>query len=396
MFEEMANKKVRKIVGLMSGTSVDGIDAAVVEIEGDPYEGKVKLCAFENKPFPEGVREKIFDLFTKEKATVDKIGYMNVLLGEIYAEAVFSVVKKAGLEIADIDLIGSHGQTIYHHPQFCNEDGYPVHYTVQIGEGAVIAARTKVPCVSDFRVADMAAGGQGAPLVPFTEYLFYREEHETVLLQNIGGIGNVTVLPAGCHLDEVYAFDTGPGNMIIDGLVTCFTQGEKIMDEGGAIAKTGTVNQALFQELCNHSYFIEKPPKSTGREMFGGTYITDLYQRVVDRNISYADAIATVTEFTAWSIASSYHNFIRPYHTAHKLIIGGGGSYNKTLVARIRSYMEKAEVKVFVQEDLGFSSDAKEAMAFAVLADCTVAEKYNTIPKVTGAKSPVILGKISL
>ncbi len=396
MLKETMNKKTRRIIGLMSGTSVDGIDAALIEITGDPYDGKVSLCAFENKPFPEEVRNKIFTLFDKENATVDKIGYMNMLLGELYAEAVFSVVNKAGLDIKEIDLIGSHGQTIYHHPEICAEDGYPVRYTVQIGEGAVIAARTGIPCVSDFRVADMAAGGQGAPLVPFTEYLFYRKPDETVLLQNIGGIGNITVLPAGCALEEVYAFDTGPGNMILDGLVSLFTKGEKGMDYGGAIAGTGSVNPELFRELCGHPYFKQSPPKTTGREMFGGAYISELYHRIKEQNISFADTAATVTDFTAWSIAYSYESFIRPRHRAGRLIIGGGGSYNATLVDMVRRRMEAMGVRVLTQEDLGFNSDAKEAIAFAVLADCTAAGRHNTIPRVTGAVKPVIMGKISL
>lgn len=393
---DTADKRVRKVVGLMSGTSVDGIDAALVEITGDPYEGKVKLCCFENNPFPGGIREKLFDLFDREKATVDKTGYMNMLLGELYADAVFSVVKKAGLRITDIDLIGSHGQTIYHHPEPCREDGYPVRYTVQIGEGAVIAARTGIPCVSDFRVADMAAGGQGAPLVPFTEYLLYRKADETVMLQNLGGIGNITVLPAGAGPGQVYAFDTGPGNMIIDGLVSRLTKGERLMDEGGEIAKAGSVNPYLLEELSRHDYFLKKPPKTTGREMFGKEYLDWLSQRVEALELSFRDAAATVTDLTAWSIAYSYNTYIRPFHKADRLIIGGGGSYNPTLVEMIRKRMGDLGVKVLLQEQLGLNSDAKEAVAFALLADCTVAGKINTIPNVTGADKPVVMGKISI
>jgi anhydro-N-acetylmuramic acid kinase len=380
----------------MSGTSVDGIDAALVEIEGDAFDGKVRLVAFENKPFPEAIKKKIFDLFVTENATIDKIGYMNVLLGELYAEAVFSVVEKSGLLMSEIDLIGSHGQTIYHHPQCNEEDGYPIHYTVQIGEGSVISNRTHIPCISDFRVADMAAGGQGAPLVPFTEYLLYRNNSKTILLQNLGGIGNITVLPANSSIQEVYAFDTGPGNMIIDGLVSLFTEGAKTMDDGGRIAAGGIINLELLQQLCSHEYFQEKPPKSTGREMFGEKYIKDLYEKIIAANLSMEDAIATVTDFSAWAIEDSYQKYILPNQPADQLLIGGGGSYNLTLVSMIRKRMEQHGVAVYIQEDFGFSSDAKEAIAFALLADCAMAGKCNNVPSVTGADYPVVMGKLSL
>ena len=208
MLEEIRTKAVRRVVGLMSGTSVDGIDAAVVEIGGTDEAPEVRLLAFEDRPWPEKVRQQIFPLFRPETATVDKIGYMNFLMGEIYAQSVASVVEKAGLTLADIDLIGSHGQTIWHAPEVCDKDGFPVIFTVQIGEGSVIAARTGVPTVSDFRVADMAVGGQGAPLVPFSEYLLYRRPGTTILLQNIGGIGNIKGAMVGGILMgviEIYA-----------------------------------------------------------------------------------------------------------------------------------------------------------------------------------------------
>ena len=254
MLEEIRKKLVRRVVGLMSGTSVDGIDAAVVEIGGTDEAPEVRLIAFEDRPWPEQVREQIFPLFRPETATVDKIGYMNFLMGEIYAQSVASVVEKAGLTLADIDLIGSHGQTIWHAPEVCDKDGFPVIFTVQIGEGSVIAARTGVPTVSDFRVADMAVGGQGAPLVPFSEYLLYRRPGETILLQNIGGIGNMTVLPGDEGPEAVYAFDTGPGNMIIDAVVSALTGGEKTYDAGGAMASEGKVDQELLAMLQQDPY----------------------------------------------------------------------------------------------------------------------------------------------
>ena len=396
MLEEIRSKPVRRVVGLMSGTSVDGIDAALVEIGGTDEAPEVRLVAFEDRPWPEEVRRQIFPLFRPETATVDKIGYMNFLMGEIYAQSVSSVVEKAGLTLADIDLIGSHGQTIWHAPEVCGKDGFPVRFTVQIGEGSVIAARTGVPTVSDFRVADMAAGGQGAPLVPFSEYLLYRRPGETILLQNIGGIGNMTVLPGDEGPEAVYAFDTGPGNMIIDAVVSALTGGAKTYDAGGAMAAEGRVDEALLAMLQQDPYYDMPLPKTTGRELFGVQYVGKIldYQRA--HGLSDADVLATVTDLTAWSIADGYARYVLPKRQAAELVVGGGGSYNATLLGFLRTRFAPYGVEVRTQEDLGWSSDAKEAVAFALMADCCVREKPNVLPSVTGAKAAAIMGKISL
>ena len=395
MLEEIRSKPVRRVVGLMSGTSVDGIDAALVEIGGTDEAPEVRLVAFEDRPWPEKVRRQIFPLFRPETATVDKIGYMNFLMGEIYAQSVSSVVEKAGLTLADIDLIGSHGQTIWHAPEVCGKDGFPVRFTVQIGEGSVIAARTGVPTVSDFRVADMAVGGQGAPLVPFSEYLLYRRPGETILLQNIGGIGNMTVLPGDEGPEAVYAFDTGPGNMIIDAVVSALTGGAKTYDAGGAMAAEGRVDEALLAMLQQDPYYDMPLPKTTGRELFGVQYVGKIldYQRA--HGLSDADVLATVTDLTAWSIADGYARYVLPRRQAAELVVGGGGSYNATLLGFLRTRFAPYGVEVRTQEDLGWSSDAKEAVAFALMADCCVREKPNVLPSVTGAKAAAIMGKIS-
>ena len=396
MLEEIRSKPVRRVVGLMSGTSVDGIDAALVEIGGTDEAPEVRLVAFEDRPWPEEVRRQIFPLFRPETATVDKIGYMNFLMGEIYAQSVSSVVEKAGLTLADIDLIGSHGQTIWHAPEVCGKDGFPVSFTVQIGEGSVIAARTGVPTVSDFRVADMAVGGQGAPLVPFSEYLLYRRPGETILLQNIGGIGNMTVLPGDEGPEAVYAFDTGPGNMIIDAVVSALTGGAKTYDAGGAMAAEGRVDEALLAMLQQDPYYHMPLPKTTGRELFGVQYVGKIldYQRA--HGLSDADVLATVTDLTAWSIADGYARYVLPRRQAAELVVVGGGSYNATLLGFLRTRFAPYGVQVRTQEDLGWSSDAKEAVAFAIMADCCVREKPNVLPSVTGAKAAAIMGKISL
>lgn len=391
-----ADKETRLVVGMMSGTSVDGVDAALVEISGSDANPSVKLLAFENNPFPEGVRKKIFELFRAETATVDKVGYMNFLLGELYAAAALSVIEKAGLRPEDVDAVGSHGQTIWHEPSASAPDGIPVRYTVQIGEGSVIAQRTGIPTVSDFRVADMAEGGQGAPLVPFSEYLLYRRPEETILLQNIGGIGNMTVMPAAARAEEVFAFDTGPGNMIIDAVVSAVTRGRETYDAGGARGARGRVCQELLALLQQDAYYTQALPKTTGRERFGVQYTQDILHWQKAHGLSDDDLVATVTDLTAWSIADAYERYVLPKYRASELIAGGGGSYNKTLMAFLKKRMEPYGVRVRIQEDLGFSSDAKEAVAFALLADRTVRGLPNTLPSVTGARREVIMGKLSL
>ena len=388
-------KEVRHVVGMMSGTSVDGVDAALVEISGTDSEPKVKLLAFENKPYPPQVREKIFSLFTPANATVDKVGYMNFLLGEIYAKSALSVIEKAGMKPEEIDVIGSHGQTIWHAPIPESPDGIPVAYTVQIGEGSVIAERTGILTVSDFRVADMAAGGQGAPLVPFSEYLLYRREKETILLQNIGGIGNMTVMPAGAKPRDVFAFDTGPGNMIIDAVISAVTGGEKTYDAGGEMAAKGKVCNALLDILKEEPYYRQPLPKTTGREHFGVQYTEKILSWWKENPIPVEDLLATVTDLTAYSIADAYERYVLPKYRASEIIVGGGGSYNATLLRFMKERFAPHGVAVRTQEDLGLSSDAKEAVAFALMADCCMRGKANTLPSVTGAEHPAVMGKIS-
>lgn len=388
-------KEVRRVVGMMSGTSVDGVDAALVEIRGTDSEPKVKLLAFENKPYPPQVREKIFSLFTPANATVDKVGYMNFLLGEIYAKSALSVIEKAGMKPEEIDVIGSHGQTIWHAPIPESPDGIPVAYTVQIGEGSVIAERTGILTVSDFRVADMAAGGQGAPLVPFSEYLLYRREKETILLQNIGGIGNMTVMPAGAKPRDVFAFDTGPGNMIIDAVISAVTGGEKTYDTGGETAVKGKVCNALLDILKEEPYYRQPLPKTTGREHFGVQYTEKILSWWKENPIPVEDLLATVTDLTAYSIADAYERYVLPKYQASEIIVGGGGSYNATLLRFMKERFAPHGVAVRTQEDLGLSSDAKEAVAFALMADCCMRGKANTLPSVTGAEHPAVMGKIS-
>lgn len=395
MLEQLRRKPVRRVVGMMSGTSVDGVDAALVELSGDAAPA-VKLLAFRNTPIPPEVREGIFTLFRPQSATVDRVGAMNVILGEIYARAALAVIAEGGLTPAEVDLIGSHGQTIWHAPAAEDYWGRPARYTVQIGEGSVIAEKTGLVTVSDFRVADMAAGGQGAPLVPFSEYLLYRRQEETILLQNIGGIGNMTVMPAAARPEEVYAFDTGPGNMIIDAVISRLTGGEQTYDAGGAFAARGKVSEELLALLREEPYYTLPLPKTTGRELFGTQYTDRIFAWQREHALPDADLLATVTDLTAWSIEDAYRRYVLPKHRAAELIVGGGGGYNRTLLGFLSRRLAPLGVAVRTQEDLGWNSDAKEAIAFALMADCCLREQPNTLPSVTGAEHPVVMGKISL
>lgn len=383
MPETSINKNI--YIGLMSGTSADGIDVAAVRIENKNNKICCELLAFENYAYPTEVRERIFGLFNTKSTTVDELSRMNFLLGKLYGEAALKLIEKHSIEKSFIAAIGSHGQTVYHEPTGETSN------TLQIGEGSVISRITGVPCVSDFRTADIAAGGNGAPLVPFTEYVLFSNAEKSIVLQNIGGISNSTVLKAGCTPDEIFAFDNGPGNMLIDGLMNIYYG--KDMDEGGFIASSGTVNKCLLNKLLEEPYYKVKPPKTTGRELFGKAYCEKITR--LGSGLPKEDVIATVTALTAKVIANSYIDFIAPKCKADELVVGGGGSYNPVLMEHIKTEMAPYGVKVYTQEDKGENSDAKEAVAFALLAYHTIHGLYNNLPSATGAKHPAILGKIS-
>ena len=304
-------------------------------------------------------------------------------------------MEKHLLEIAraeQIDLIGSHGQTFWHIPLPETYLGHSFRSTFQLGEGSVLAQRFGCPVVSDFRVRDVAADGLGAPLVPYSEFLIYRSETECVALQNIGGIGNITCLFPACRLEDVFAFDTGPGNMVMDAVYTELTGGEKTFDEGGAYAAGGKVHEKLLEMLMQDAYLSRKPPKTTGREYYGPDFVKKVMDYARRENISGQDLMATVTDYTAQTIRYSVEHYFP--RKPDKLIIGGGGSMNKTLVQAVARALP--ECRVLTNEDLGYDSNAKEAVAFAVMANETIFAGYNNVPTVTGAKNPVVMGKISL
>lgn len=386
-FTELWSKPSRLVVGLMSGTSADGIDAALTRITGFGLSTKVEQLGFYFMPFDSATRQAILDICGGDKGGTKEVCLLGTHLGRLYAQAVRELLKNCGVE--KVDLIGCHGQTVYHIPEETPYLDTTIRGTLQIGDPSYLAEEFHCPVVSDFRIRDMAAGGLGAPLVPYTEFLLYRSETEDVALQNIGGIGNVTLLPAGCALEEVTAFDTGPGNMVMDALVSKLTDGKLSYDDGGKLAASGKVIPEMLSWMLEDPYLAKKPPKTTGREYFGAQYVEKL---LAFGDYPLVDILTTATAFTAESIALSLRNFA-PRMPA-RLVVGGGGSRNPTLL----KFMQEAlpGCKVQIQEDLGLDSDAKEAVAFALLANEALFGVCNNAPSATGAKHGVVMGRINL
>ena len=390
-FNVLAQKEVKKVIGLMSGTSVDGVDAALVEIRGHGLETQAELLAFHSHPFEEAVRDRIFNLFQPETSRVDELCQMNFLIGTIFADAALSVIHDAQLERGEIDLIGSHGQTVYHLPPQIE-----VHYipsTLQIGEAAVIAYRTGIPTIANFRVADLAAGGQGAPLVPYVDFLLYRQVDRTVALQNIGGISNVTLIPAGAQGSDVHASDTGPGNMVIDSVMEILTDSRKKYDNAGEFAAQGNICEPLLGEWSRHPFISAAPPKTTGREAFGRQFAHQAIKQAQIQNLGAADLVATLTAFTAHTISDYYHRFLFPNYSVDEIYISGGGSRNLTLMRHLKRLFEP--IPLLPIDAIGISGDAKEAVAFAILANEAIHGHPTNLPQVTGASGPMVLGTFS-
>jgi anhydro-N-acetylmuramic acid kinase len=375
-----------RIAGLMSGTSADGVDVAIIDIDND----KVSVLAFDTFPYSAQLRRSILKLCNAQSGSVADVCHLNFVIGEVFAEAVTKLCKKSGIGLRTIDLIGSHGQTIYHNPNGRRFGKRTICSTLQIGEPAIIAERTGITTVADFRPRDMAVGGQGAPLVPFADNFLFRDKKRSRAIQNVGGIANVTYLPAGCGAKDVIAFDTGPGNMIIDGIVSIISNSKQKFDRGGKIAAKGEIDKAILGEMLRHRYFGRKPPKSTGREEFGSQYCEMLYRRMKKKAMSSENILATITAFTAESIVRAYRKFLP--RMPDEVILCGGGAHNKTLIKMLRNGF--GENRILLSDEFGINCDAKEAISFAILAYATIKGVANNIPGATGAKQPVILGKI--
>lgn len=383
---EIAAKNKMRVAGLMSGTSVDGLDVAIVDIIGR----KVSLLAFDVFPYTTTLRREILRLCNPETARLEDICHYNFVLGEVFADAIIKLCSKSGISLSSIDLVGSHGQTIYHNPQGKRYGRMKIRSTLQIGEPSVIARRTGITTVADFRPGDMASGGEGAPLVPYADYFLFCHNRLSRAIQNIGGIANVTFLPRCCKRDDIIAFDTGPGNMLIDGIIQLISGGKKCFDPAGRIAAEGTVNKRLLNEMLRHPFLRRNPPKSTGREEFGSVFVSKIYQSAAQKGLSDNDIVATVTAFTANSIIRAYHQFLPVM--PDEVILCGGGSHNNTLIEMLRSKLPNA--KMLSTGDFGISVDAKEAVSFAILAWATINGLANNVPGATGADQPVVLGKI--
>jgi anhydro-N-acetylmuramic acid kinase len=377
------------VVGLMSGTSADGVDAAVVKLEGSPPALAWEVLGHTHRSFPRELRAEIFACFQPESGSVDRLCRLNFLLGREFGTAVLNVVEEAGLSMDRIDLIGSHGQTVWHEP--------PIHRagsTLQIGEPALIAEMTGVPVVSSFRTRDMAVGGQGAPLVPLADWLLLSHPSRTRVAQNIGGIANVTFLPpTGGDLEPqgVIAFDTGPGNMLIDEAARLATRSAWEFDHDGGLALQGNVDESLLASWLAEPYFQKKPPRTTGRELFGIQRATDYWNQAIELGLSPSDVVATLTALTARSIEHAYRTFLPAF--PEEVIVSGGGVRNHTLMAMLKERL--APAKVSATEKYGLASEAKEAVAFAVLAYQTWHRRPGNIPSATGAARAVVLGSIT-
>ena len=380
-------------VGLMSGTSVDAVDAALVRfiVQDDHFDDQ--LLEFNSMPYPKDLRKEIFNLFRDRAGSLRLACELNFKIGLFFAKAAQKLILSSGFPKDAISVIGSHGQTAYHLPPGLKERKKYTPSTLQIGEASLIAQMTGIPVVSDFRTADISAGGQGAPLIVAADYYLLTHGSKTRIVQNIGGIANCTYLPAGGGISNVIAFDTGPGNMVIDALVSALTRGREHYDRDGKRASVGCVNEALLKSMMAHPYFSRKPPKTTGREMFGEDYAMKILEEGKRRRLSSNDLIATATMLTVESIIMGYKKFCFPHGMAKEVILGGGGSKNRFIHNALKNRLP-ADVKVLTHESLGINSIAKEAMGFALLGLLCVLGKPGNITAATGARKPVILGKI--
>ncbi len=376
----------------MSGTSADGIDVALVRIQGRGFRSRFELLAHYEFPYAANVRRVILATMNAGSASVADLSRLNFLLGDLYADAVRAAQRRARLEC---ELVGCHGQTLYHQGSPGHFLGRRIACTWQAGEAAMIAAKINLPVVSDFRPADMAAGGKGAPLVPFLDYVLYRHRRYGRIVQNLGGIANLTAIPPRVLPEEVVAFDTGPGNMVIDAVTEHLF--ERPFDRNGRIAARGEPIERVLQQLLRNPFFRQKPPKTAGREQFGREFVREFLRlcRRADDN----DIVATATALTARSIGIAIRKFVLPLVEPpvrfRELVVSGGGTKNLTLMRMVREELAPLRMRVRTSDDFGLPSQAKEAVAFALLAYQTWRHLPSNIPAATGAERPAVLGKVS-
>jgi anhydro-N-acetylmuramic acid kinase len=387
-----AEERGMLVLGLMSGTSADGIDVALARISGAPPRVKARLLNHTAVKFPAQVRAEILRVAEQRAITAGELSQLNFRLGQLFADAAKTACKRFRVTLSSVDLIGSHGQTIFHQGVPAKYLGVATASTLQIGEGAVIAARTGVTTVADFRPADMAVGGQGAPLVPYADYLLYRDAKLGRVSLNLGGIANVTVIPASAAREKVFAFDTGPANMLIDALVAHFTRGRKKFDEGARMAQAGRAIPGLLDELMRDPYLKKAPPKSTGREYYGAAYVKRVLALGRRFGAKPNDLIRCVTIFTALSVVDALNRFVTPKTKIDQLIVSGGGARNPLIMAQLGAALPRVEV--LPSSRLGVPEEGKEAFAFALLAYETFHQRAGNVFSATGASGPAVLGKI--
>jgi anhydro-N-acetylmuramic acid kinase len=387
------SQKPMLVLGLMSGTSADGIDVALARISGAPPNLSAKLLGHTSVKFPPALRKEILCVAEQHPITAGALSQLNFRLGELFAGAALAACRKVRVSPKRISLIGSHGQTVFHQGRPIPYFGSPTASTLQIGEPSIIAARTGITTVGDFRPADIALGGQGAPLVPYVDYLLYRHPKFGRVALNLGGIANITVLPRAAKPQQVFAFDTGPANMLIDALVSHFTHGRLRFDKNARLAMQGRSLPALLDDLLRDPYLRIAPPKSIGREYYGNTYVRKLLTLGRRHRAKPNDLIRAATIFTALSVVDALNRFVLPKTTIHQLIVSGGGAHNPLILAQLGAALPGIEV--LPSSRLGVPEDAKEAFAFALLAYETFHKRPANLPSATGARGPAILGKIS-
>ena len=381
------------VLGMMSGTSADGIDIALARVSGGPPNLNAQLLGHTSVKFPPALRREILRIAEQQAITAGALSQLNFRLGEIFAEAALAACRRFRVSAARVNLIGSHGQTIFHQGQPVKYLGQPTASTLQIGEPAVIAARTGITTIADFRPADIALGGQGAPLVPYADYLLYRHPRLGRISLNLGGIANITVIPGAARPSQIVAFDTGPANMLIDALVSHFSHGRRRFDRDAQLAAQGRSIPALLDELLRDPYLKIAPPKSTGREYYGRRYLQKVLTLGRKHRAKPNDLVRAATTFAALSVVDAIHRFVLPKTKIHQLIVSGGGARNPLIVAQLSAAL--SGIEIFPSSALGVLEDAKEAYAFALLAYETWHRRASNLPSATGAHAPAILGKIS-
>lgn len=383
----------RVVAGLMSGTSADGVDIVVVRVRGFGRDIEHEVLHKETVPYPSGLRRYILDSI--EQGSVRDICLLNHLVSEAFSDALKNSLEGSNISLDGVDLIGSHGQTLHHFPEYASVGGFSSRCSLQLGSVQVIAERTGLITIGNFRVRDIAAGGEGAPIIAYVDYSLLSDPVKGRLVQNIGGIANVTVLPGNPGISDVYAFDTGPGNSLIDFTVEMLYPGLSY-DPGGEIASKGSCDEEVLRELMAHEYIAKPPPKTTGREVFSRSFAKRIIEKGLGKGLSKEDLVATVTMFTVKSIVKNYDLFILPKTRVEEVIVGGGGVGNKTLMKHFEKELRERGLRMLRHEDVGIDSKIKEALGMAILAHTTLSGVPNNIPGATGAERSVVMGEIAL